>query len=132
MSHKRPTCDTSLSVSDEVLLPAPTWSTDNDTPMTLVPLSATTGPPVPSTHAHPLHGWMANIEYLVPVHNNRDCPTCEAYILHLCEQDDPDLEVLEPATRQIQATYAAEAKKELAVSHARLEELCNTIQTLLD
>jgi hypothetical protein len=50
----------------------------------------------------------------------------------LSEQDDPDLEVLEPATQQIQAAYAAKAEKELAVSRTRLEESCNTIQTLLD
>jgi hypothetical protein len=132
MLHERPTRDTSLSVSNEVLLPALTGSTDNDTPMAAAPRSATTGPSMPSTQTHTPHGWTADIEYLVPVHDSQDCPTCEAYILHLSEQDDPDLEVLEPATRQIQAAYAAGAEKELAVSHARLEELRNTIQTLLD
>jgi hypothetical protein len=132
MSHERPTRDTSSSVSDEVLLPAPPRSTNNDTPMAAAPRSATTGPSMPSTQTHTPCGWTADIEYLVPVHDSRDCPTCEAYILHLSEQDDPDLEVLELATRQIQAAYAAGAEKELAVSRAQLEESCNMIQTLLD
>jgi hypothetical protein len=130
MLHKCPTCDTSPSVSDEVLLLALTRSTYHDIPMMVAPMSTTTGPSRPSTHMP--CGWMADIEYLVPVYDSRDCPTCEAYILHLSKQDDPDLEVLELATWQIQAAYAAEAEKELAVSRTRLEESHNTIQTLLD
>jgi hypothetical protein len=130
MSHERPTRDMSLSVSDKVLLPAPTRSTDNN--MAAAPRSATTGPSMPSTQTHTPCGWTADIEYLVLVHDSWDCPTCEAYILHLSKQDDPNLEVLELATWQIQVAYAARAKKELAVSCARLEESCNTIQTLLN
>jgi hypothetical protein len=87
---------------------------------------------MPSTYTHTPHRWTADIKYLVPVHDNRDCPTCEAYILHLSKQDDPDLEVLELATWQIQAAYTAKAEKELTVSCTQLKESHNMIQTLLD